>query len=88
MSGDWSSDVCSSDLFPSHDILADDYYEYGKGQVWMKAPNIAVSVHSFHRTVHDGINLRGTLPVGLDLNVNRAVTAFALAWTGIRRGIR
>ena len=67
---------------------ADDYYEYGKGQVWMKAPNIAVSVHSFHRTVHDGINLRGTLPVGLDLNVNRAVTAFALAWTSLRRGIR
>ena len=67
---------------------ADDYYEYGKGQVWMKAPNVAVSVHSFHRTVHDGINYRGTLPVGLDLNVNRAVTAFALAWAGLRRGIR
>jgi len=67
---------------------ADDYYEYGKGQVWMKAPNVAVSVHSFHRTVHDGINFRGTLPVGLDLNVNQAVTAFALAWTGLRRGIR
>ena len=67
---------------------ADDYYEYGKCQVWMKAPNVAVSVHSFHRTVHDGINFRGTLPVGLDLNVNQAVTAFALAWTGLRRGIR
>ena len=52
----------------------------------MKAPNVAVSVHSFHRTVHYGINLRGTLPVGLDLNVNQAVSAFALAWTGLRQG--
>ena len=67
---------------------AGDYYEYGKGQVWMKAPNVSVSVHSCHRTVHDGINFRGTLPVGLDLNVNQAVTAFALAWTSLRRGIR
>ena len=24
MSGDWSSDVCSSDLFPSHDITQDN----------------------------------------------------------------
>ena len=67
---------------------AGDNYEYGKGQVWMKAPNVTVSVHSFHRTVHDDINFRGTLPVGLDLNVNQAVSAFALAWTGLRRGIR
>ena len=26
MSGDWSSDVCSSDLFPSHDTEADKKY--------------------------------------------------------------
>ena len=36
MSGDWSSDVCSSDLFPSHDRGGgNEIYSAGKQPAWI-----------------------------------------------------
>ena len=41
MSGDWSSDVCSSDLFPSHDIGSDIQNKTMFVSVWVKISNSA-----------------------------------------------
>ena len=74
MSGDWSSDVCSSDLFPSHDTFAGRIYTDGGTYLGIGAgendnaedePNVGVGYHAlYYNTTGSGNSAVGVVALG------------------------
>lgn len=63
-----------------------EWYEHGRGKFVQTATSgpFVMERAIYSRTAHNSVWGRGSIPVGLEINVKRAIDGFALSWPSLR----